>query len=830
VNRVVTQIRSFCSSHLFDEKLLVVPSLVAGEQIVAAVGRSGQPVVKLRVATTQSLAAGIVRDAISAEGLRAISTRECAAIVEEVCAETIGPSSPFHPFRDQPPLYRALVRTLDDLRLGGVAIDRLPDALLSPPGKRRDLAAMLDRYQTLLEERRLIDPAGVLLRAVAKLESGGHDRLPLALIASRRESRIERRLVELLAEGGITVVEHDRLADSTPDAGAVSLIATEEVEDEIRRIFESLTASQAGEAEIVYSAADPYLPLIAQIADESEVDCTFAGGRPVAFTRPGRFAMFLLEWFERDFDSPLLAGALHDGIVAVEHPQRLSSLLRELRIGWGASRYPAVLDEAAGGADSARGADLAALRGLTTRLIAAAPDPENDGLLALNRIASSVGDAVQEYAPADDAAERDAREAIVAAMRSCGSLTRIRTEPVDATTRLRESILELTSGAAGPRRGSIHVSPLHDGGWSGRPHLFVVGLDSASAGDGSLEDPLLPDRERRAINRLTSEEPPPLPVAATGGTALDLERIVASGGPVTLSFASRDILTGSHQMPSTALVPVYQHASGDHTAGYEAMLAEIAPASERRSWRERRLHARRDSRERREASRSGEEGSAALPAASDMPRLEQLARCPFSYFLKYVLHVKPFATGADGAAGPLEFGRLIHDLLHTFLLRLRQRGESPDPAGESAEMAALADEILAEALPGADDARESLKSRLVILGETFLAIEQGRPAPAAEARLTTASDADYVHALESLLSADDTVLTGAGELLLGTRGEASADAETLAPLMRDLFDLIAAGTFDGRSTGSECAWCEYTAACRHASGAAGRSSAAHPSS
>jgi len=62
-------------------------------------------------------------------------------------------------------------------------------------------------------------------------------------------------------------------------------------------------------------------------------------------------------------------------------------------------------------------------------------------------------------------------------------------------------------------------------------------------------------------------------------------------------------------------------------------------------------------------------------------RLETLTRCPYSYFLRYVLHIEPpEESEADPTRwlSPLELGSLLHDLFCRFMKALQERGESPD--------------------------------------------------------------------------------------------------------------------------------------------------------
>ena len=62
-------------------------------------------------------------------------------------------------------------------------------------------------------------------------------------------------------------------------------------------------------------------------------------------------------------------------------------------------------------------------------------------------------------------------------------------------------------------------------------------------------------------------------------------------------------------------------------------------------------------------------------------KLEMLARCPYRYFLNYVLEIQPIEkaeTDPTRWLDPLSYGALLHSLFHKFMQLLKARGERPD--------------------------------------------------------------------------------------------------------------------------------------------------------
>src|SRR5690606_15340304 len=68
-----------------------------------------------------------------------------------------------------------------------------------------------------------------------------------------------------------------------------------------------------------------------------------------------------------------------------------------------------------------------------------------------------------------------------------------------AAARLRAWIAGLAVGQGEPRPGALHLATLEQGGHTGRPHVFLVGLDEDRFPGKGGEDPLLLDSDRARL-------------------------------------------------------------------------------------------------------------------------------------------------------------------------------------------------------------------------------------------------------------------------------------------------------------------------------------------
>jgi RecB family exonuclease len=79
--------------------------------------------------------------------------------------------------------------------------------------------------------------------------------------------------------------------------------------------------------------------------------------------------------------------------------------------------------------------------------------------------------------------------------------------------------------------------------------------------------------------------------------------------------------------------------------------------------------------------------------------LEDLAKCPFRYFLQRGLGLDPIddsEPNPDVWLDPMTRGSILHDLYATIMREIRDRSETPDPARHGARLRALGEQALAE--------------------------------------------------------------------------------------------------------------------------------------
>src|ERR1051326_8999346 len=107
--RLTESLVELCRRFPLEEKILVAPSFLVGQQLSEDATRTGGAWVNLRIATVGSLASETAGIDLSSEGLGLLTDTQSLLIVEQACAEVLKDGSYFGKLRVAPGLHRALL-------------------------------------------------------------------------------------------------------------------------------------------------------------------------------------------------------------------------------------------------------------------------------------------------------------------------------------------------------------------------------------------------------------------------------------------------------------------------------------------------------------------------------------------------------------------------------------------------------------------------------------------------------------------------------------------------------------------------------------------------
>ncbi len=481
-------------------------------------------------------------------------------------------------------------------------------------------------------------------------------------------------------------------------------------------------------------------------------------------------------------------------------PLKASRYLKSAMIGWGRERYVARLKTLIQDADErARAAEEAgefgkiekykenireveSLIAFVKNLLEPLPEEDKEGKIdfaALTRgIASFIGKFSSIYGDLD----AEARGLLQSRLEEAAAFKTAPLKRQAVFEWLKNAAEGLRVGASGPAPGHLHLSNWRAGGYSGRPVTFVVGLDQGTFPGGRIQDPILLDEERERISGelMTSAD------ALRENLWAMAAMLAGLRGKVVLSYSSYDIIEERQSFPSSLILQAERLRSGDPGLDYSALaglvpeargflpeaeadgrergaqvidetdwwLGKLAPGGVLRDGMDA-VKANFDllsrgifAQEKRGREKVCEfEGKIKIDPREVNPlhnkdivmsasRFERLARCPFGYFLEYVLDVSaPDELEHDSSKwlDPMQRGSLLHEVFALLMKELRKRGEAANPKKHASLIRKIGAEIIAryrEEIPPPSEGifereRKAIEEEL----EVFLKAEAGRLRP-----------------------------------------------------------------------------------------------------
>ena len=261
-------------------------------------------VVNARVATVRSLAFALAQEELARSGRRVLDDAGTDFLLEDLWASLPPPARAY--YRDlapTPAFFARLRETLFDLRLAAVDAAALPSGALEVEAKREGFVALARAFDERLARGDVIDYAGVLALALARLR---REPFPLAAhaVAVRPADlelkALEDRLLAALGPGRVVTlpVDDERAA---PAAGGHVFRAFGEA-NEVREVLRRCLSAGVpwDNVEVVYTDGAAYVPLLYEEMarlypppaaggdGEEKPPVTLFEGIPARYSRPGR--------------------------------------------------------------------------------------------------------------------------------------------------------------------------------------------------------------------------------------------------------------------------------------------------------------------------------------------------------------------------------------------------------------------------------------------------------------------------------------------------------------------------------------------------------------
>lgn len=475
----------------------------------------------------------------------------------------------------------------------------------------------------------------------------------------------------------------------------------------------------------IYTASrEPYAQLLYQKAKLLGINISFGYGISVFNSVPGKVFSIITEWINSNYRVSYLTKMLYQGLIEISGKDageitqfQAANALRAAGIGWGRERYLSVLDENIVHLQDENGDDektsdrvkiLLSVRQFVETVLSMIPDSA-DRMVNLNELAKGISEFISTFAKVKSELDAEARTAITESLNMFSA--ELTVDIGEGLRILDNTIRGIRIGISGPAKGSIHLTDFDNGLYVNRTNHYFTGLDADRFPGKTGEDPVLLDTEKQVIS-----EHIPLNRDKPAENIYKLTELMASvEGNITLTYPSFDPAENRDKIPSSYILQVYRMISGNSAADYSDLGSYLSKTEgyitddaldEGLFWLSRyykdimnkkikdnvidcypHLKHGTDAWDNRESDRftcyDGYVGSLGILKGNEVfsaSRLELLAKCPYQYFLRYVLNVSlpdELVYDPETWLDPLQKGLLYHVIFERFYKIVTSRNEKP---------------------------------------------------------------------------------------------------------------------------------------------------------
>ncbi len=493
------------------------------------------------------------------------------------------------------------------------------------------------------------------------------------------------------------------------------------------------------EVSIFYTVQEPYSQYLYQLSRQYSLNITYGNGISIKNTSPAKLFFALIDWIRDNYSIEKLYFLLTGGNFEYKNrqsnpddiptPQRVASLLRNSPIGRRRNRYIKGLDLSIGQLKREveqvsedrqeryrkKVKDLFWAKEFITQIFHELPQENFDYTISPKQIARGLINIVTNYSKIDEDTNLD-EEAIKKIKERLTILIEndypLPDMPLnEALTLITDLIKNERVNCSEPRGGCLHTASYKKGIWLNRLYNFIVGMDSAKFPDSAHDGSILLDAEKKNTDRINSNKE-----KSKESRYKMLQLLASLKGKIILSYSRFDTQGNRELAPSSLMLQLYRLKTGDNQKDYSDFYSSFQDTSGFIPGKPREIldsadwflySARHNSldttslfkriypvlsegfdaarqREKEELNRFN--GKVKVDPEQVDPRLnrglmvsssrlELIAFCPYLYFLKYILKIKPPQEMIEDPGvwlDPAERGIIFHQIFEEFYKKLKE--------------------------------------------------------------------------------------------------------------------------------------------------------------
>jgi len=549
-------------------KVLLVRSYAQGHQLLEQICKRYGAIFNVEVQTLRGIVTAKAKSELFRRKISLLDEEQTVWVVRQLMKQLAeeNPKSYITESMLKPGIVNQVNRALSDMRLAGIHSDEVKAEYFTNLHKGEYLKQLLATYETYLRGNGRTDFAGL-----ADYLKPGADDIVYLKFAQIGWTQVEQRMIEKISGGHLCFLDSEApfyINEEFSKNRFAMFRATgslAEVREGFRRILSDPSALDR--MEIILSDYEHYAPIIHSHAEALGVEYTLSNGLPLVFCDAGKAVVGILDWIVEGFPVKRLAEMLRHGYISFSDERWSRTdwvrLLEKSGIGWGRERYLALLrPERLSEEKREQGTALFTyVKDWFDRL------PEGNEWNPLILL-EWVTDFVQKHVPARSLDDANV-EATLKEMTKRYSTSPTELMQMDlAVQYVKEMLTGIRIRAtATPKPGTIHISSLQNGGWSGRERTWILGMDERTWSISVVQDPLLLDQERITLSKHLE----PTKERAKNVRSERESRLSQIRGEIWLSYSSYDIGEQKSNSPAFEMLQVLRLQSGDSSLDFGAL-------------------------------------------------------------------------------------------------------------------------------------------------------------------------------------------------------------------------------------------------------------------
>lgn len=656
----------------------------------------------------------------------------------------------------------SMYQSLQELKYAGSEPSDLSDDFFQNASKAVDMRRIFSGYEQILIDQKHIDHPNLLQLAITQSSLMPSKQVFIMLQNPELHSLEKSFMQQLIQAKGhklsLPTVHELDLSKNIQDS-SIEMFRSYGENNEMREVIRYIKENRLpfDQVAIIQTTKEPYTQLLYDLSQQFNLPVTFGGGISIKNSRPAQLYFGLLDWIQNQYSVAKLCTLLRSDYFKrkEEDAPSLAVVVKRLKsaeIGWGRERYYTQFKKRLTYLEQRIKKELTAeqleyaereikeyiwISTFIEKMMGQLPDTQSTHPINYARFTKALVQIIEEFAYEADPLDKEAKYKIIEDLQTLADSANEDIRVEDAILRLTELIEPLRIGSSIPKPGKIHMTHYQQGLWIQRPYTFIVGLDNKRFPGQTREDPILLDTERKNITEELS-----LKSNRTRDHLAHMHQLLSlTKGTMILSYSAFDPVENREVFPSSLLLYLYRLKKGKPDADYSELLTSLGtikgfiPRQSKRLdesewWLDQLLLQRKnqevlstifqlyphieqgvyasdhknstrfteyDGRIQMNNSLFDPKKNHSLVVSSS--RLELLGKCPYAYFLKYVLKIEApeeieYTPGQW--LNPAQRGTLLHSVFERFYRELKNRAEKPDQAIHEELLYQIAEECIRE--------------------------------------------------------------------------------------------------------------------------------------